>query len=142
MPSRPIPQEVCCLPGARVRDVARKLPGLVQPSDYYPLLVMQVGGDDIMDRSPKAIKRDFRAPERLAEGSGHRWCFPQYHQWQERALKGAGKLINRWLSNWCHRDIMGTFTWHQACWRQMESSYLKRRKGFLPLSWRGSLRGL
>jgi len=60
---RPDPshREVCCLPGARVRDVAKKLPGLVRPSDYYPLLVMQVGGDEITERSPKAIKRDFRA---------------------------------------------------------------------------------
>jgi len=33
---RPDPsnREVCCLPGARVRDVAKKLPGLVQLSDY------------------------------------------------------------------------------------------------------------
>ena len=44
---RPDPshREVCCLPGARVRDVAKELPGLVRPSDYYPLLVIQVGGD-------------------------------------------------------------------------------------------------
>jgi len=60
---RPDPshREVCCLPGARVRDVARKLLGLVRPSDYYPLLVVQVGGDEIAERSPKAVKRDFRA---------------------------------------------------------------------------------
>jgi len=33
---RPDPshREVCCLPGAWVRGVARKLPGLVLPSDY------------------------------------------------------------------------------------------------------------
>jgi len=66
----PSHREVRCLPGARVRDVAKKLPGLVQPSDYYPLLVMQVGGDEITERSPKAIKRDFRALGRLVEGSG------------------------------------------------------------------------
>ena len=59
--SDPSHREVCCLPGAQVRDVAKKLPGLVRPSDYYPLLVMQVGGDEIAERSPKAIKRDFRA---------------------------------------------------------------------------------
>ena len=29
----------------------KKLPDLVQPSGYYPLLVMQVGGDEIMERS-------------------------------------------------------------------------------------------
>ena len=60
---RPDPshREVFCLPGARVRDVAKELPGLVHPTDYYPLLLMQVGGDKIAERSPKAIKRDFRA---------------------------------------------------------------------------------
>jgi len=57
----PSHREVCCLPGVPVRDVARKLPGLVRPSDYCPLLVVQVGGDESMERSPKAIKRDFRA---------------------------------------------------------------------------------
>jgi len=68
---RPDPShmEVCCLSGTQVRDVAKKLPGLVQPSDYYPLLVMQVGGDEISEKSPKAIKRDFRALGRLVEGS-------------------------------------------------------------------------
>ena len=85
-------REVCCLPGAQVRDVARKLPGLVQPSDYYPLSVMQVGGDEITKRTPKAIKRDFRALGRQVEDQGHRWSFLQSHQWQGRALKGAGKL--------------------------------------------------
>jgi len=69
---RPDPshREVCCLPGARVRDDAKELPGLVRPSDYYPLLVMQVGGDEIAERSPKVIKRDFRALAQLVEGSG------------------------------------------------------------------------
>jgi len=58
--SDPSHREVCCLPGAQVRDVAKKFPGLVRPSGYYPLLVMQVGGDEVAERSPKAIKRDFR----------------------------------------------------------------------------------
>jgi len=69
---RPDPshREVCCLPEAQVRDVVKKLPGLVQPSDYYPLFVMQIGDDEIAKRSPKAIKRDFRALGWLIEGSG------------------------------------------------------------------------
>jgi len=68
-------REVCCLPGVWVRDVAKKLPGLVQPSDYYPFLVMLVGGDKIAERSPKAIKRDFRALGRLVEESGAQVVF-------------------------------------------------------------------
>ena len=33
---RPDPpyREVCCLPGTRVRDISRKLPSLIHPSDY------------------------------------------------------------------------------------------------------------
>jgi len=45
MATRPIPQGSLLPPWARVRDIARKVPGLVRPSDYYLLLVMQVGGE-------------------------------------------------------------------------------------------------
>lgn len=38
-------REVCCLPGARVRDITRKLPELVHPTDYYLLLIVQVDSD-------------------------------------------------------------------------------------------------
>jgi len=55
--SEPSHREVCCLPGAWVRDVGRKLPGLVRPSGYYPLLVMQVGGDEITETSSKAHQK-------------------------------------------------------------------------------------
>ena len=66
--SDPSHREVCCLPGARVRDIARKLPGLVQPSDYYPLIVVQVGSDEVRDRNAQASKRNFRALERQVKG--------------------------------------------------------------------------
>jgi len=35
-------REVCCLLGAWVKDIARKLPRLVRSSDYYPLLLFHV----------------------------------------------------------------------------------------------------
>ena len=63
-------REVCCLPEARIKDLKAKLPGLVRPKDYYPLLVCHVGSDDISRRSPKAMKGDFRALGRLIKGSG------------------------------------------------------------------------
>lgn len=36
-------REFCCLAGAWVRNIIRKLPDLKQPSSYYPLLVVQLG---------------------------------------------------------------------------------------------------
>ena len=63
-PSR---REVCCLRGARVRDISRKLPSLIRPSNYYPSLIVQAGSDEVADRSLRSIKNDFR---RLVDGAG------------------------------------------------------------------------
>lgn len=52
-------REVCCFPGARVRDIARKLTPLVQ--FYYPLLVFQISNEEISSRSPRGLKKDFKA---------------------------------------------------------------------------------
>lgn len=38
-------REVCCLTGARVRDISRRLSGLIQRTDYYALVIVQVGSD-------------------------------------------------------------------------------------------------
>ena len=51
----PLYREVCCLPGAKVKYVRKKLLSLVRPSDYHPLL-FQVGSDDIGRNSLKTEK--------------------------------------------------------------------------------------
>jgi len=68
--SDPLLRKVCCLPGAWVNDVKRKLPTLVQCSDYYPLFIFQVGSGEVATSSPRAIKRDFRALGQLVKVSG------------------------------------------------------------------------
>ena len=50
-------RQVCCFPGAQVKDITRKLPSLVRPSDYYPLLLFHVGGNEAAMHSPRAIQR-------------------------------------------------------------------------------------
>jgi len=55
--------------------VERKLPALVQPSDYYPLVIFQVGSDEVATRSPRTIKRDFRTLGQLVKGSGAQAVF-------------------------------------------------------------------
>jgi len=61
MLERPPHREVFCLPEARVKDICRKLPSLVSPLDYYLLLLLQSGGDEVTTCSLGVIKRDFRA---------------------------------------------------------------------------------
>ncbi|XP_050821628.1 uncharacterized protein LOC127057046 [Gopherus flavomarginatus] len=39
-------REVCCLPGARIRDVTEALSRIIRPSDYYPMLLIHMGTND------------------------------------------------------------------------------------------------
>lgn len=71
----PTLKEVCFLPGTWVRDIARKLPGLAQPSNYYPLVMIHIGSNEIAERSLRAVKRDFRALGQLLEGVGAQVVF-------------------------------------------------------------------
>jgi len=110
---------------------------------------MQVGWDEIAERSPKATKRDFRALERLVEGSGAQVVFSSIPSVAGNSTERGRKthLINKWLRDWCHWSIlasliMGRCTQHRACWQQVELSCLNGEKEFLAMSWRGSLRGL
>jgi len=122
---------------------------LVQPSDHYPLLVMQVGGDEIAERSPRAIKRDFRALGCLAEGSGVQVVCSSTPSVAGNSTQRGRKthLVNRWLRDWCHQWNFGFFDHgevHTAPGQLATDGVQlsQRGKGFLPMSWRGSLRGL
>lgn len=86
----PLLREVCCSPGAQVKDMTRKPPTPVRPSDYYyPLLVLHVGGDDVATRSARAIERDFQdAGLREQE---HKQCSPLPFQWQGMMREGTGR---------------------------------------------------
>jgi len=53
---------------------------------------MQVGGDEISERSPKAIKGTSGYWCDWLKERGLRWCFPPSHQWQGTALKETAKL--------------------------------------------------
>ena len=107
----PTRREVCCLPGARVRDVARKLPNLVRHSDCYPLLIVQAGSDNIEERSLKAIKRDFRGLGRLVDGAGAQVVFSSIPTVAGRGTERTRKahLLNTWLRGWCQRRNLGFF---------------------------------
>jgi len=68
-------RELCCLLGARVKDIARKLPRMVRPSDYYPLLLFHVGADEVAVTSLRVIKKEFKALGRLVKESGAQVIF-------------------------------------------------------------------
>jgi len=108
---RPQEQEVCCLPGTRVRDIARNLRGLVRPSDYYPLLVVQVGSDEVRDKSTWTTKRDFRALVRQVKGSGAQAVFSSIPPvaGEDEGRNRTSQQIDTWFQAWCHRQNLGFF---------------------------------
>jgi len=72
---------------------------------------MQVGRDEIAERNPKVIKRDFRALGRLVEGSGVHVVFSSIPSVAGNSTERGRKthLVNRWLRDWCHRSNFGFF---------------------------------
>ena len=102
---RPDPshQEVCCLPGARVRDRTRKIPKLVRSTDYFPLLVVQVGSDEIAQTSLRMMKRDFRGLGHLVQGAGAQVIFCSVPSGAVWGSEWSWKVqaINNWHRGWC-----------------------------------------
>ena len=104
-------REVCCLPRARVKDIARKLSRLVRPSDYYPLLLFHVGADEVAVSSPRVIKKEFKALGRLVKESGAQVIFSSLLPVVGRDVERHRQTqsINTWLRDWCHRHNFGFF---------------------------------
>jgi len=94
-----------------VRDITRKLPSLVQPSDYYPLLLFHVEGDEVAVRSPRVIKRDFRALGQLVRESGAQVIFSALLPvvGNDIGRNSWAQSINTWLRGWCCHHHFGFF---------------------------------
>ena len=107
----PYHREVCCLPGAWVRDIKRKVTALVQPSDYYLLLVFQAGNNEVVERSLQSLKKDFKALGWLIEGLGAQVMFSSIPQVEGKTTERGWKtyLINTWLRDRCHCRNSGFF---------------------------------
>jgi len=67
--------------------------------------------DDIAERIPKAIKRDFRALGRLVEGSGAQVVLCSIPSVAGKSTERGRKthLFNSWLRDWCHRSNFDFF---------------------------------
>jgi len=93
------------------KDITRKLPNLVWPSDYYPLLFFHVGGSEATTHSPRAVKRHFRALGPLVRESGAQVIFPSLlpvvNSDTGRSRKSLS--INIWLHGWCHHHCFVFF---------------------------------
>lgn len=111
----PFHRQVCCLLGTWVRDIIRRLLGVIEPSDYYSVLVVvQVGSDKVDEGSLMAVKKNFRALGVFLKLFGSR---------EENAERNRRThLINMWLEGhqWCLGFCNhGTVSMALGCWIQM-----------------------
>ena len=97
-------REVCCLPGARIRDVTERLPSLVQSTDYSPLLLFHVGTSDTARSSLRSTKEDYRALGAVVRDSGVQVVFSSILLFKGKGFERASRIwrINKWLRDWCH----------------------------------------
>lgn len=50
-------------------DITRRLLELIQPSDYYPLLVFQAGSDEVDKKGIRVISKEFKTQGQLTDES-------------------------------------------------------------------------
>ena len=105
----PTSREDCCLLGARVRDISGKLPDLIRPSDYYPLLLVQAGRDEVTEKSMRTMKKDFRGLARVVDGAGVQVVFSSVPSVARKDGKRIRKThrINKWLRGRCKHKNLG-----------------------------------
>ena len=83
-------REVCCLPGAKVRDIAKRVPQLIRKTDYYPLLLFHVGMNDTESCNLGKIKEDFRALGKQVKNIGTQVIFSSICQFEGREQPETG----------------------------------------------------
>lgn len=104
-------REVCSLPGARIKDIARELPKLVHPTDYYLLLVFQTDGEEAASRSLRGMKNDFKVLGRMVKDSGAQVIFSSLLPSSRDDVGSNRKIqsLNGCLQDWCYMQVFGFF---------------------------------
>lgn len=103
-------RELCCLPRTGVKDISRKLPSPVQPSDYYPILLCCIEDSEVATHTPRMIKKDFRALGLLLRESSTQGIFSSILPAEGRDIGSNGwtKSVNTWLhSCFHHQNVVG-----------------------------------
>ncbi|XP_050809300.1 uncharacterized protein LOC127051255 [Gopherus flavomarginatus] len=104
-------RRVCCLPGAKIRDVDLRLKRILAGAGKNPLIVPHVGTNDTARYSLECIKGDYaRLGKTLKEIEAQvifSGILPVPREGQQRCNKIMA--INRWLRQWCYKEGFGMY---------------------------------
>ncbi|XP_043402448.1 uncharacterized protein LOC122465802 [Chelonia mydas] len=104
-------REVCCLPGAKIRNVTERLPRLIKPSDRYPFLLLHVGTNDTAKNDLERITADYVALGRRIKELEAQVVFSSILPVEGKGLGRDRRIVevNEWLRRWCQREGFGFF---------------------------------
>ena len=103
--------EVCCLPGAKIRGMAKRVPQLVKSTDYSPLLLFHVGTNDTTSWNLGRIKKEFKALGVQVKSIGAQVIFSSILPAGRRGSARNRCIMsnNSWLFGWCCCEGFGFY---------------------------------
>uniref|UniRef100_A0A8C3P9C4 Ig-like domain-containing protein n=1 Tax=Chrysemys picta bellii TaxID=8478 RepID=A0A8C3P9C4_CHRPI len=104
-------RRVCCLPGAKIRDVDLRLKRILTGAGKNPMIVLHVGTNDTARFWLERIKGDYaRLGKTLKEIEAQvifSGILPVPREGQQRCDKIM--TINKWLRQWCYKEGFGMY---------------------------------
>ncbi|XP_059499497.1 uncharacterized protein LOC132207556 [Stegostoma tigrinum] len=129
-------RKVCCLPGARVRDVSDRVYKVLKGEGEQPEIVLHIGTNDIARNRFEDIKSDFRELGWKLQSRTNRVVFsgllPVPRDSEVRNRERA--QLNTWLRSWCRREGFRYVDNWDAFWGRWD---LYKKDG-LHLNWKGT----
>ncbi|XP_073171140.1 uncharacterized protein [Lepidochelys kempii] len=104
-------REVCCLPGAKIRDVTERLPRLIKPSDRDSFLLLHMGTNDTAKNDLEQITADYVALGKRIKEFETQVVFSSILPVEGKGLGRDLRIVevNEWLRRWCWREGFGFF---------------------------------
>ena len=104
-------REVCCLLGARIQDVAERVPQLVKSTADCPLLLFHVGMNDAASWNLGRIKEDYKALGVQVENVGAQVILSSILPVGGKGAARSRRImyISSWLLSWSHHEGLGFY---------------------------------
>lgn len=97
---------VCCLPGARVRDVSNRVQSILRGEGEQPDVLIHVGTNDIDKKREEVLKRDYRELGWKLRDRTSRVVISGLLPVPSASGDKNGRIrrMNAWLRGWCRRQ--------------------------------------
>jgi len=127
---------VCCLPGARVKDVSERAWDILKGEGEQPEVVVHIGTNDVGRKSEEVLQGEFRELGSKLKKRTSRVVIsgllpvPRASEVRNRKIV----KINTWLKSWCRREGFR----YLDNWALFQGRWDLYRKDGLHLNWRGT----